>query len=134
MNPCCLVNAGVFIARVSEWSARFWLDVWDCRRYFSVYYYEQSGSLIKYIYYRFYLFNRSFPFFIINSHNSLSQAKEGRVGVLFPFPHVRSWGVSRRQIHPACLRASPRRLQFEPHGSNLLAKKKASTFKGEGDQ
>ncbi|KDO20560.1 hypothetical protein SPRG_13258 [Saprolegnia parasitica CBS 223.65] len=45
MNPCCLVNTGVLLVRVCEWSQRVWDDVWAMRRYFDVFFYEQSALL-----------------------------------------------------------------------------------------
>lgn len=45
MNPCCLINAGVLIIRVCEWSCSLWRDVWDCKNYDNVFFYEQSALL-----------------------------------------------------------------------------------------
>ncbi|RHY06480.1 hypothetical protein DYB25_009272 [Aphanomyces astaci] len=43
VNPCCLVNTGVVIVRVSSWSEQLWTDVWAMRKYFDVFFYEQSA-------------------------------------------------------------------------------------------
>ncbi|KAH9152228.1 hypothetical protein AeRB84_005304 [Aphanomyces euteiches] len=45
VNPCCLINTGVVLIRVSEWSAALWEDVWAARKYFDVFYYEQSALM-----------------------------------------------------------------------------------------
>ena len=50
VTPCCLVNAGVFIARVSEWSAKLWRDVWSSnasRKFHNRRYHEQSSLLCQ---------------------------------------------------------------------------------------
>lgn len=46
MTPCCLINAGVFLLRVSDWSRSLLEDVWSCNRFDSVFFFEQS-ALIK---------------------------------------------------------------------------------------
>ncbi len=49
MHPGCLVNAGVMLIRLSQWSLDLWQDIWSSdksKRYHNVYYYEQS-ALIK---------------------------------------------------------------------------------------
>ena len=43
--PACLLNAGVFIVRVSEWSRQLWREVWGCQaavRFHKRLYWEQS--------------------------------------------------------------------------------------------
>jgi hypothetical protein len=46
MSPCCLVNAGVMMIKVSQWSLSLWTDVWSCSQYFQRPFYEQA-ALIK---------------------------------------------------------------------------------------
>ena len=41
----CLVNAGVMLVRVSEWSKQLWTEVWECNKYDNVTFYEQSALL-----------------------------------------------------------------------------------------
>ena len=41
----CLLNAGVMLVRVSEWSKELWQDVWNCNKYDSVTFYEQSALI-----------------------------------------------------------------------------------------
>ena len=41
----CLVNAGVMLVRVSEWSKQLWPEVWECNKYDNVTFYEQSALL-----------------------------------------------------------------------------------------
>ena len=46
LAPCCRVNAGVLLVRVSEWSARLWADVWEAeasRSFHRRRYHEQSA-------------------------------------------------------------------------------------------
>ncbi|RHY33733.1 hypothetical protein DYB32_001459 [Aphanomyces invadans] len=45
VNPCCLINTGVLLIRVSEWSRSLWSDVWAARKYFDVFFYEQSALM-----------------------------------------------------------------------------------------
>lgn len=45
MNPGCLVNAGVLLIRVSEWSRMLWQKVWECNNYDTVTFYEQSALI-----------------------------------------------------------------------------------------
>jgi len=45
-HPGCLVNAGVFLLRVNEWSYKLLNDIWHCNRFDDVCFYEQS-ALIK---------------------------------------------------------------------------------------
>ena len=41
----CLINAGVMLIRVSEWSRTLWQEVWDCNKYDDVTFYEQSALI-----------------------------------------------------------------------------------------
>ena len=44
VGPTCLVNAGVFAVRVSEWSRQLWREVWSCSaaaRFHTRLYWEQ---------------------------------------------------------------------------------------------
>mmetsp|Transcript_35095 Transcript_35095/g.91818 ORF Transcript_35095/g.91818 Transcript_35095/m.91818 type:complete len:476 (+) Transcript_35095:80-1507(+) len=43
ISPSCRVNAGVMLIRRSEWSRRVWADVWDCRRWQTKAFHEQSA-------------------------------------------------------------------------------------------
>lgn len=48
VTSCCLVNAGVFCVRVSEWSLQLWRDVWASaasRKFHNKRYHEQSALL-----------------------------------------------------------------------------------------
>lgn len=48
LTPCCLVNTGVLIVRVSEWSRLLWHDVWTHQtsvKYHRKRYHEQSALL-----------------------------------------------------------------------------------------
>ncbi|OQR96019.1 hypothetical protein ACHHYP_17310 [Achlya hypogyna] len=45
INPCCLVNTGVLLVKVSDWSRALWEEVWTMRKYFDVFFYEQSALL-----------------------------------------------------------------------------------------
>ena len=45
MNPCCLVNAGVMMIKVSSWSLSLWTDIWLCTQYFQRPFYEQAALL-----------------------------------------------------------------------------------------
>lgn len=45
VGPACLINAGVFAVRVSEWSRQLWREVWSCdeaTRFHTKLYWEQS--------------------------------------------------------------------------------------------
>jgi hypothetical protein len=45
VGPTCLINAGVFVVRVSEWSRQLWREVWSCNaavRFHTKLYWEQS--------------------------------------------------------------------------------------------
>ena len=44
-STCCLVNTGVVAVRVCDWCAALWAQVWEQRRFFSTYFYEQSALL-----------------------------------------------------------------------------------------
>ena len=39
----CPVNAGILLIKVSEWSRLIWKTVWDCHKYDTKTYYEQSA-------------------------------------------------------------------------------------------
>ena len=39
------MNAGVMLVRVSEWSRQLWQEVWECNKYNSVTFYEQSALI-----------------------------------------------------------------------------------------
>lgn len=48
VTSCCLINAGVFSVRVSEWSLKLWRDVWSSkasRKFHNCRYHEQSALL-----------------------------------------------------------------------------------------
>jgi len=45
-SKCCLLNTGVLIVRVCDWSRELWSEVWERRKYFDTYFYEQS-ALVK---------------------------------------------------------------------------------------
>jgi hypothetical protein len=45
IHPCCLINTGVLLIRLSDWSASLWADVWAAQRYFDVFFYEQSALM-----------------------------------------------------------------------------------------
>ena len=48
VTPCCLINAGVFCVKVSEWSLRLWRDVWSSKgslKFHNCRYHEQSALL-----------------------------------------------------------------------------------------
>ncbi|OQS06977.1 hypothetical protein THRCLA_00994 [Thraustotheca clavata] len=45
INPCCMINTGVMLIKLSEWSRDLWNEVWTMRRYFDVFYYEQSALM-----------------------------------------------------------------------------------------
>lgn len=45
MHPHCLINAGVFILKVNNWSKDLLNDVWKVEKYNEVFYYEQSALL-----------------------------------------------------------------------------------------
>lgn len=45
-SKCCLLNTGVLIVRVCDWSRELWSEVWEHRKYFDTYFYEQS-ALVK---------------------------------------------------------------------------------------
>lgn len=45
MSPCCLLNAGVMLIKVSTWSLNLWTDVWTCSQYFDRPFYEQAALL-----------------------------------------------------------------------------------------
>jgi hypothetical protein len=45
-STCCLINTGVLAVRVCDWSTELWNEVWDQRRYFTTFFYEQS-ALVK---------------------------------------------------------------------------------------
>eukprot|EP00462_Mataza_sp_D1_P006484 CAMPEP_0175120356 /NCGR_PEP_ID=MMETSP0087-20121206/578_1 /TAXON_ID=136419 /ORGANISM="Unknown Unknown, Strain D1" /LENGTH=318 /DNA_ID=CAMNT_0016401799 /DNA_START=117 /DNA_END=1070 /DNA_ORIENTATION=- len=48
MHPGCLVNAGVLLVRVGQWSRSLWRDVWESeqsKRFHDVFFYEQSALL-----------------------------------------------------------------------------------------
>ena len=49
VTQCCLVNAGVLLVRVSEWSLALWRDVWEApssEKFHNARFHEQS-SLLK---------------------------------------------------------------------------------------
>lgn len=46
LNPACLINAGVFLLRVTEWSRNLLDKIWNTCRFDNVPFYEQS-ALIK---------------------------------------------------------------------------------------
>ena len=45
-STCCLINTGVLAVRICDWSAELWNEVWEQRRYFTTFFYEQS-ALVK---------------------------------------------------------------------------------------
>ena len=48
VNQGCLINAGVLLIKISDWSRSLWKDVWEspmCSKYHNVYFYEQSALL-----------------------------------------------------------------------------------------
>ena len=48
VTPCCLINAGVFCIRVSEWSLKLLRDIWQSpasRKFYNCRYHEQSALL-----------------------------------------------------------------------------------------
>lgn len=45
LHPCCLINAGVFLISISEWSLQFLDDIWNTKKYDKVFYYEQSAIM-----------------------------------------------------------------------------------------
>ena len=42
-TPCCLLNTGVVLARVCDWCAQVWEEVWSSSRHFATLFYEQSA-------------------------------------------------------------------------------------------
>eukprot|EP00965_Chrysotila_dentata_P217528 6190051-Pleurochrysis_carterae.AAC.1 len=45
LTPACLVNAGVLLIRVSQWSRELWADVWDgpsSKKFYQRHFHEQS--------------------------------------------------------------------------------------------
>ena len=51
-SKCCLINAGVILVRICEWSKNLWKDVWAMKKYFSCFFYEQS-ALVRCLHQRF---------------------------------------------------------------------------------
>ena len=48
VTPCCLINAGVFCIRVSEWTLKLFRDIWQSpasRKFYNCRYHEQSALL-----------------------------------------------------------------------------------------
>lgn len=45
MSPCCLLNAGVMLIKVSSWNLSLWSDIWNCNQYFQRPFYEQAALL-----------------------------------------------------------------------------------------
>jgi hypothetical protein len=45
MHAGCLVNAGVLLIRISDWSRQLWKEVWECSKYDDVTFYEQSALM-----------------------------------------------------------------------------------------
>ena len=45
MNQACLINAGVMLIKVNDWSLEFWKDVWNCHNYFDRPFYDQSAII-----------------------------------------------------------------------------------------
>lgn len=78
MHTCCLINAGVFFLKNSDWSLGLLEEIWQSDKYNEVYYYEQS-ALIKSLKQRRERLNYLRPFH--------SFVPKGPVGVKF-FPHV----------------------------------------------
>jgi hypothetical protein len=78
MHPGCLINAGVFFIKVSEWSLSFLEEVWNSTKYDNVFFYEQS-AMMKALKHKREPLHRLKPFH--------SYSKNGPQGVKL-FPHV----------------------------------------------
>ncbi len=97
MHPGCLINAGVFFMKVSEWCSSLLEEVWHSSKYDDVFFYEQS-AIMKALRQRRESLHKLKPFH--------SYSKNGPQGVkLFPhvavFPHTElssNIGVERAEL------------------------------------
>ena len=91
VTSCCLVNAGVFCVRVSEWSLQLWRDVWA------------SAASRKF-------HNKAI---MSNQLCFASWNDAARVSILYAsFPQL-LWRACRSQIISARLRVAPFRIQHQ---------------------